>query len=206
MRAAPLAFHSDHPTAPPPKRGPPQPDLPRYSIPVPKGARPRMFLEIFAGCARLSGAIHGSSLHVAPPIELTLGTWFDLSRVRVMAAVLSLIRSGRVWLTHLAPPCAAFSLAPDEKKRKRLLKSGMCTARCAMRILRVCQEHNVAWTLENPRGSRIFHWGPLHRFMLRHECICVYVDYCMFGMHYMKPTLFVSNRQERKAMFGRTFS
>ena len=76
------------------------------------------------------------------------------------------------------------------------MKSGMCTARCALRILRACQEHNVAWTLENPRASRIFLWEPLHRFIMRHDCICVYIDYCMYGMHYMKPTLFVSNRQE----------
>ena len=113
-----------------------------------------------------------------------------------MSVVLGWSRAGRIWLVHLAPPCASFSTAPDKKKRERLKESGMTTARCMMIILRVCVRHNVKWTSDYPQPSRICTWPPLLRFLHKHDCYVVFVDYCMYGMHYKKPTILATDSFE----------
>ena len=113
-----------------------------------------------------------------------------------MQVLLGWIRNGHLWMVHLAPPCSFFSLAPDERKRARLKSSGLRCARAALRILRACKKCGINWTVENPMGSRIWTWPPLHSFLRTCQSFAHGLDYCEFGMHFKKPTMFCSNREE----------
>ena len=68
-------------------------------------------MEIFAGCARLSGAVRESGLLTGCPFELEHGDWFDITCPRILRLVLTWIKNRRVWLVHLAPPCTFWSQA-----------------------------------------------------------------------------------------------
>ena len=182
----------------------PVPPQPRAAVPAPStrrpAPRPRVFLEIFAGRARLTGAVAEAGLAVGPSFELERGVWFDICNERILQVVLGWLRAGLIWMTHLAPPCSFFSLAPDERKRARLRTTGLRCARSTVRILRVCKKLGVSWSVENPLSSRIWTWGPLHRFLTSCRCHVHRLDYCEFGMHYKKPTIFCSDRSEFSVM------
>jgi len=63
-------------------------------------------LEIFAGCARLSGAVRESGLLTGCPFELEHGDWFNITCPRILRLVLTWIRTGGSgWsiLLRLAP-------------------------------------------------------------------------------------------------------
>eukprot|EP00972_Heterocapsa_arctica_P054829 8083640-Heterocapsa_arctica.AAC.1 len=53
-------------------------------------------LEIFGGCARLSGAASQSGLRIVEPIELLRGQWFDVTKRPVLETLLRWIRSGTI--------------------------------------------------------------------------------------------------------------
>ncbi|CAK0844871.1 unnamed protein product [Prorocentrum cordatum] len=52
------------------------------------------------------------------------------------------------------------------------------------------------WSLENPRGSRLFSWEPLQKFLSEHSKVSVVYDCCQFGAPYQKPTRIESDLPE----------
>ena len=150
----------------------------------------RTFLELFGGCAHLSGSFSQVGCHIAPPFELANGKWFGLCHPSVFRVVLGWIRIRVVWLVHFAPPCAFFSQAHDALKKERLKSSGLATARATVWLLQCCKRLNSAWILENPKTSAIFRWPPLHRFLLRSDNVVIYIGYCECGIIASQQFLF----------------
>ncbi|CAK0845014.1 unnamed protein product [Prorocentrum cordatum] len=52
------------------------------------------------------------------------------------------------------------------------------------------------WSLENPRGSWLFSWEPLQKFLSEHSKVSVVYDCCQFGAPYQKPTRIESDLPE----------
>ncbi|CAK0895895.1 unnamed protein product [Prorocentrum cordatum] len=58
------------------------------------------------------------------------------------------------------------------------------------------------WSLENPRGSRLFSWEPLQKFLSEHSKVSVVYDCCRFGAPYQKPTRIESDLPELGTLEG----
>ena len=85
-----------------------------------------------------------------------------------------------------AQACAPAHYRPPVRQIYSPHSAGMQKASCQL----VC----------HPLSSRIWTWGPLHRFLTSCRCHVHRLDYCEFGMHYKKPTIFCSDRSEFSVM------
>ena len=114
---------------------------------VPGGSRggPSGFLELFAGCARFTAAASECGMFWWPGFELRDGLCYDLTDLRVVDAVCALIRSGRVWCVHMAPPCASWGNACRGKPSNAPL--GLACARACVRILAAVRECDVFFAI-----------------------------------------------------------
>ena len=83
-------------------------DWRRRHVPSAKNVAPepakKMFQELFAGKACLSGAVLVKKLHVGAPLEAAGGGLVDLRCERVLHQVLLWIRQNIFWWVSLAPP------------------------------------------------------------------------------------------------------
>ena len=155
----------------------------------------RAFLEIFAGCARLSGAVRESGLLTGCPFELEHGDWFNITCPRILRLVLTWIKNRRVWLVHLAPPCTFWSQALAGRSQHHQ-QTGLSTAEVTLKIMRACDRANVLWTLENPKSSRLWNWPPLSEYLTAHGHYVAEVHYCQFKCSYQKATYFAGSFPE----------
>ena len=103
----------------------------------------RFAIEIVSGCGRLTGAWRELGLKWMPPIELSESGFFDITNRRMLDWVLRLIRSGKVWFVHLAPPCVGRSIAgPGEQSSQR--SASVATPRHRAHFARVPAEQHRA--------------------------------------------------------------
>ena len=59
-----------------------------------KSRRPRFFLEISAGCARLSGAVQQAGGRIMQPLELQAGASMDVTKPEVIGKICGWIKAG----------------------------------------------------------------------------------------------------------------
>ena len=59
-------------------------------------------IEIYAGCARLSGAMAEAGLNLFIPIDKEFGPWADTSNPAVASVILLAFDMGLIWYVHLA--------------------------------------------------------------------------------------------------------
>ncbi|CAK0836017.1 unnamed protein product, partial [Prorocentrum cordatum] len=146
----------------------------------------RFFLEIFPGEGCLTGAILEAGLGAGPPVDLEKGPHFDIADPMVQKVVIGWIRSGVVWLMHLATPCARWSIARSSGAADPVV--GLVAARFTARLIQECRRAGVNFTLENPRRSRLWTWRPLARAL--RSAASTLVDLCQrrFGAPFQKPT------------------
>lgn len=131
---------------------------------APRGGRRQCMLEVFAGCARLSGACWENGLRTYVPIELQTGQWHDVTSPRVLRVLLGLIGAGKVWLVHVGTPCTKFSRARTTgKSDSRGGRLGELCYRASLRILRVCKRQNIFVSVENPASSDLWNQPELRR-------------------------------------------
>ena len=75
------------------------------------------FLEVYAGCARMSKAFADKGLVVAPPIDLKQG--WNLGKPSLFLLLLGLSLAGRIAIVWLSPPATTFSMARPQKLRSK---------------------------------------------------------------------------------------
>ena len=158
----------------------------------PQSSKPRYFLELFSGTARLTQAAHGLGVRVLPDFEVGKGKVFNLLRPATQKWVLSQIRSGRLWCVHIGAPCTVWSRA--RHNIKNLFKArkkeavGVALALFTVEVIRECLASQVHFSLENPQTSRLWEFGPV-RDLFRDKRICFFTFHmCGWGMPFKKPT------------------
>ncbi len=151
----------------------------------------RFVLEIYAGCMRLTGAAIEQNLNVVVPIEKANGPWSDVSRPEVQAAILSLLESKRVWYCHLATPCTRWSRA----RRTATSSLDWVVVAFTVSVLKMCRQQGIFVSLENPAGSGLFTFGPVHAELEALRCFSVRFDCCAWGANYKKATELWTNYQ-----------
>ena len=77
------------------------------------------------------------------------------------------------------------AVIPDRQKRAKV---GLRAAHTTLQLLRLCLQHSVFFTVENPSASQLWSWPPLQSFL--RQCSAVRADYhmCQYAATYLKPT------------------
>ena len=127
------------------------------------------------------------------------------------SALCDLIGSGRVCGVMLVPLCECFTIArraPQWSKFPHALKShthpmglpglGEKDAELVavsnaimyfvLRIIRVCNKHNVPWMLEHPASSYMFRCPPFAKLLSARSSVSEIIDQCQYGTSFRKPT------------------
>eukprot|EP00959_Pyramimonas_sp_CCMP1952_P108108 2260037-Pyramimonas_sp.AAC.1 len=118
-----------------------------------------VFLELFAGSAGLSSALRLTSLDVV--LKGWSSTWFALAR-----------RGIKNW----------------ERARQQELV-GVELAIFSAEVARECQKCRVSWSIENPRGSKIWAFHPICELCRLPGVVKVVLDQCQYSVPWKKPTM-----------------
>ncbi len=138
-----------------------------------------------------------------PGFDLRDGLCYDLADPTVVDTVCALIRSKGVWCVHMALPCAGWGKACRGKPSDA--PPGLACARACVRILLVVRECSIFFSIENPRASELWSWGPLVKELQKFDAATVDhldTDYCTHGTPYRKSTRFVTNLPHLRSHIG----
>ena len=130
-----------------------------------------------------------AGLRVGVPMDLKGGPHFDITDPRVLKVIIGWIRSGAVWLMHLATPCARWSIARSSGASDPV--GGLAAAQATVRLIQECRRAGVHFTLENPQRSRLWTWAPLAKELQAASAQVVDLCQCRFGTPFKKPTRLV---------------
>ena len=170
---------------------------PSTSHRIPPKCSPGVFLEIFAGSARLSHAMNKSGLATLTPMDSMFTSDHDLRRRATQLVVLHWLRSGVISYVHFGTPCTVFSRARhgilNARKAREKERIGLELALFTAEAIETCSRCGVKWSLENPRKSRLFDLPFLAPMLHRHGVACLDIDFCEYGEPYQKATRIFTN-------------
>ena len=142
----------------------------------------------------------------------------DLTATSFREELRKKIVRGLFFLVHFAPPCSTWSRArlpplrrPGEHiegvlgltaKQRERLREGTALARACVLLAEACLQHGVGFSIENPRSSMMWLWGPMAKILEHPSVIIVDLVYCRFGAPWLKPTRLVTNIRELAALQG----
>ena len=147
----------------------------------------------------------------AIPIDLLLnGAADDVLSGAVVRRLEALLRSGKVDMLFLGPPCGTFSpwmrmcrwssrtsQQPMGGAKGRPLhwkeRIGNRLLQVAMRLAAIADELGIPWVLENPKPSLLWRTSAWHRGFHKRGLgrYTASVDWCRYGRKWRKSTLFV---------------
>ena len=170
------------------------------------------FWEICSGVAGLTTAFEAAGWSVGPPIDIVYCQDFDLLNQIFLGLCLGLIFERRIRMLHVGPPCSSFSMACNgclatmmrslefphglpvlSAIRREKVVLGNALAEVAVKL---CQAQSLAsglWTWEQPWTSLMWIYPPVVAFMAKYCEARAYVDVCMFGAPWKKPTGLAAN-------------
>ena len=161
-------------------------------------------LEVFAGKGRLSKSLVKAGCIVFSPIDIQLEEFVDLTNPKVQNVVRELIVHRRIDYIHFGTPCTVFSRArrniSDFKKarKKELIGCELATFTAEMCALAI--QYNIAWSIENPRSSRVWEFPDIAALQSFPNVTMVNFDMCRFGQRFKKPTTILTNLRGLKAL------
>ena len=121
-------------------------------------SEPKVFLELYAGCCRLTGACLDLGVGGCWPMEITLGPEGDLHNRKIQRLLLRWARQGRFGCVWFGTPCTFWSVATGRARAKHET-GGLTAARFTIRMLRAPEQASTPWVIENPNSSGL--WGGL---------------------------------------------
>lgn len=168
-----------------------------------------VFVEVFAGCARLSRAVRRRGPQTQA-WDILYDAKYDMedpvSFARLFSELKSLLKQERLLGVHLAPPCTTWSIArhPMVRSRKWLWGLPHLAGKARAQVLsanRVIKNvltlidwlivNNVPCSVENPQSSRLF-LLPFFRLHIAAERLKpVVCHFCQFGEAWRKATTFL---------------
>ena len=171
-----------------------QPSNPRKT---PPNCSHHVFLEIFAGSARLSHAVDKLGLATLTFMDAIFTSDHDLRRRTTQLVVLHWLRSGVIAYVHFGTPCTVFSRARhgilNSRNAREKERIGLELALFTAEAIEICNRCGVRWSLENPRKSRLFDLPFLAPTLHRQGVLCVGIDFCEYGEPYQKATRIFTN-------------
>ena len=170
------------------------------NIPTQTASRPKYFLELFSGSARLTKSMKGQNFRVLPDLEISKGQEFDLLNPHVQQVITSWMKQGRIWMIHLGTPCTVWSRARHnlknwQKARDKEAKGVACAIFTAV-VIRLALALGIKFTLENPQSSRLWKFGPIAQIFSDRRVYFYTFHMCAFGAPHKKGTSVLTNIEE----------
>ena len=177
------------------------------------------FLELFAGKAGITEAVHLQGIPVLPPVDIEPcdlnPSPLDLVDVQVWMLIMDIIGRGWVFFLHCGTPCNTFTSARKDDGGPPPLRSleapmGLPDLRSADEPLvflgnlfleRSCEACYVVFlfggdfTIENPLLSLIWHTHILQALVHDTRALSLDLDQCAFGTPWVKPTRLLSSTE-----------
>ena len=157
----------------------------------------QFFLELFSGCGNLTQAVKEVGLLAMPPFDILNGDIYNLLDPGVQDFIMGLLISGNIWWVHLGTPCTVWSRARHNikslKRARQKERQGVAFALFTCRVIRECLKRNIAFTLENPKSSRLWQFSPLAELMKDRRVGLLEWDMCQYGENYKKSTCMLTN-------------
>lgn len=147
-------------------------------------------LEVFSGRGWLTGAWAAAGLRVGVPCDVSSGPHFDCRRDSVQQAILSWVRTGRIWLIHISPPAPS---GPEPRRSRRSLSASPQLAVFAARLVRAAAAAGAHFCVEATAQSALWAWRPLLRALKEAHAFFVDFAFCQFGAPYRRDTRIATN-------------
>ena len=172
-----------------------KPELPLHMV----GDGTKFGVELFSGSGNLSKELGRRGLQMRL-IDKSKGCTFNRKTVRSLQAWSKL---KKIKYLHAAPPCNTYSTVRFPVLRTKQYPAGVpwlderqkliCSTaddltRLTIEHLSWCVHNEIAWSLENPGSSRMFHLDFVNNFLQQAHCFRNSVDYCCFGAPWRKRT------------------
>ena len=153
-----------------------------------------MAVEIFAGCARLSGAMIEQSVSLFVPIDKNNGPWADISNPFVAAVLLFALEEGLFWYIHLGTECKMWSNARTRSSSACSLDVVSFTT-AVLRGIKRCinRGHQVWFSIENPLSSKLFDLTCVKQLLDELSAIEVRYECCAWGATFQKASQLRTN-------------
>jgi len=170
-----------------------------------------VFLEVFAGTARLASAMAQRGFHVLA-WDIRYGEEYDLKRERNRQLIRGWILGRRIIALHLGTPCNSWSRVrdfgpgpprlrsdehvlglPDLRPCDRIaVTTGNLFMQFSVSVLLACRRMSVPASMENPGRSRLWIAPPVKRLFSLRRFQFTLTDYCQWGTPWMKTAGFLS--------------
>ena len=169
------------------------------------------FLELFAGCGRLSAACVALGIP-AEAWDIEYGRSCNVLNPVVARRLLARIRNREFSAVHLGMPCSTWSMARRHDGRgPEPLRSDTCLhglpnltpadnkkvyegnqlLAFSITVIELCNQLGIPWTLENPFSSRVW-LHPDMQWLVGKGAKPVHACFCMYGTRWRKATTFLS--------------
>ena len=154
------------------------------------------FIELYGGAGVVSKHALAMGLSVAPPLDLSASTHYNLADIRLREWVMEMVRCGRIRALMLEPPCTTFSPARHPMLRSYLEPlgfgrlepqtwAGNRMAFFCFVIMKWCWRHACFCLLEQPRRSKMC-WTKFWRSLLAAGFDESIIASCVFGSPHQK--------------------
>ena len=170
------------------------------------------FLELFAGCARLSQAIAQTGTP-AEAWDIEFGPSCNLLNPRIQQDILKGISCRRFCAVHLGMPCTTWSRARRYDGRgpeplrddtdnlwgfanaspwdSKKIREGNAFLLFCIKVIHACNLAAIPWTLENPESSRVWLTKEIAA-LLQSGARRVETSFCMYDTPWRKATTFLA--------------
>lgn len=180
-------------------------DIPDIHIPsVIPVVLPLFFLEVFAGSARLTSSMAAMGFMCLAAFDFRMGVEFDLTRPSTQSLLLALLERGLVWYIHFGLPGACWSRARKGiKNHVRARAREKVSLELTMFTIAACRiQYRMGWffSIENPRGSRVWEFPPLVDLFGLHQVQFIHWSMCSYGSIYKQDTSLLTNMASLRAL------
>ena len=144
--------------------------------------------ELCCGTASLTRALRRGGVSCFKPVDVLRHEYHDLTHPPIQHVIFDAIGAGLLWYVHLGTPCTIWSRTrhniKDVKKARAKERVGVQLATFSVRVAWRCLDAGVGFTIENPRSSLIWSFGPCNSFCetagcssssLTHSCMVLEV-------------------------------
>ena len=173
----------------------------------------RFALEIFAGTARICGALQQLGLKCYP-IDICLFPSHNVLDIHIEHILVHWLQSYRVNFIWFGMPCTSFSQARKNdgigpgplrdydhlwgfptlsRSDSQKVSTGNQLLRFTIRLLTLCEKFGIPYALENPYSSYAWHMPPLAHFIRKFQPFVEHLDFCQYGECWKKPTTVMGN-------------
>lgn len=156
-----------------------------------------MFPGSFLGTGRLTRSMSIRGVPCFEDIEIDKGQEFNLLRKTTQDFLIYTILERKLLYVHFGCPCTVFSRARHNirhwSRARQREAEGVSLAFFRVRAVRALISVGGYFSIENPLGSTLWQFPPIHSLFKLKDVIFVRWDMCQFGEHHKKPTGLLSN-------------